>query len=768
MKNFVSKFKRIFVLLLIIPVMFVFAACGKDEDKITPNNGNTGGIEQPSGNEGETETPTEPDDDQNDDSESGEQPELPQPGPEPEVQVEKFSVEIDYNLPVYISDLLPDETKTVEVKEGYVLPTFENTEYEEFLEGWYFEKDNSKIETASLVAEKDETVSIYAMWKEQDIKNYFCTPGLTFEYDNDEKSAKPIAYTGTSSIVVIPQGVKYLGETPYYVETIGESCFKDNQVVKEIRTYLPDFYVEDNAFEGSTLEKIEFEKVISIGTAAFKNSNISGEVKFSSALNEVSAEMFYGCDDITNVDFFEVDDTFVTDIPAYSFYNCSKISNIKLSNTIIKIEEYAFSGCSMISDFSFVENSSVERLGRCSFENCTSLQNITIPSRIVSYGTMIFNGSTNIKNVTLSRLFYNSGYSKNTFSSWYGNLASSLETIVLKNDVTTIYEKYFASYTNLVTADISTVTLVEDKAFSKCSKLENITFSTSSDFNGDNICISAFYDTKWYADLENSMTDSVVINDSLIYVKSTFTGEFVVGNNVKYICENSFNNKPNLTSVKISATVIDINKNAFRNAGLTSISVDDNNELYAVQSGVVLNAESDEISYYSLFKVDIVDSGNGEEVIPVSLLAYASDMAGGVYVVPETVTIVYDAAFDSTNAPEYIFLNSASASQVVFNGNSSNAYIFANSNISVVDGSTTLVIYRYMAQEKDATTNYYEIEVDDVNINLAYPIDINYLILPNKYNLAIVSHNGFVYYYLISRNTSTMINLNDVSPNFSI
>lgn len=757
MKNFFNKCKKLFMILLIVPVMFIFSACGKDKNNDTTETPSTE-TEQPvtptptpgdggSGNGGSGDSGTG-----DNGGESGGGTEDPQPEP-----VSQFSVNVNYNLPEFIRDLLPAETKTAAVDEGYTLPTFENTEYLDYFDGWYNSVDE-KIETAKVLAEKDATVSIYAKWKTSDMRRYFCTAGVEFElFADGGVQDNPYAVVkgyeeGTNSIVVIPQDVVVQGVN-YYVDGFKSSAFKDNKVVKEIRTNLTEFVVGESAFEGSSLEKIDFEKMISVDAAAFKNSSVSGEVEFTNKLISISQSAFYGCENITAVDFSAITNISITKVAAHMFYGCSNLESVELADSMAAIDANAFNGCAKLTSFDFVKNSSVVELGNNSFANCKMLDNITISDRFVPRGTSIFDGCE-ITTMTLSKLFYNDGYAVNSFTSWYGDLSETLETLTLNGTVSTINKEYFKNYSALKTLDMSTVVEIKNNAFKGCTNLENIAFSTDDEFNGDNINIAAFVDTKWYSNLENSQYDFTVLNDSLVYVKNSVAGEFEIAPTVKFVCKNVFAGKTGITSVVIPESVQEIHYTAFKNSSVKTIGLAANNDNFILVSNDIIAATGleEQGKFYALYTTT-------DGSTPVNLIAYVAESDGGIFVVDEAVSKIYDEAISSVNAPDFVYVSSNIT--VICNGKPDAKYVF-ESTFRLEGVATGIQYYKYLPETNNSVT-YYTYEEGET------PVILDYSKLTNNYMLIVITNSDTTKsYYLVDKLMQTVTNITDLYPNFAV
>ena len=690
MKKFLKVFKKLFVFMLIIPMMFVFAACGKDKDKSSDKPDT--GIEQPGGDDsqgggdddsgGGSGTPDNP----GDEEPSG--PEVP-----PAVEVQNFSVEINYDLPTYIEDLLPNETKTAVVEDGYILPTFAETEYEAYFDGWYDSTD-AKINETTITAEKDETVSVYAKWKESDMLNYFVTDGVDFRFDEQNKQAFVKSYDGSSKVVVLPWIVDVSG-TPYFVEGIDASVFKDKDI-EEIRTstLLTEFSVGESAFENSNLKKFEFSKLKSASVYSFKNTKIAS-VTIGARTKSVATSMFEGCTELISVDFTNAIGEEYLEIPTRMFYGCSKLSNVYLSLVTTTLDVSSFEGCSSLTSLDFVKNSSITSIKNRAFANCDSLDRIEIPSKIVSYGTQIFVGS-GVEELTISTL------PSGGFTNIFGDLSTTLKKIILAgSNITAIPNSYLTGYQNLtdfVMCD-SIVSVGED-AFANCVKLKNITFSSA--LVGDSLNIAAFADSVWYRALKNMQEDDLVINNTLVYVKKEVSGTYVVPDGVVYIGKNVFRKRAEISAISIPESVEYVNPTAFNEAVFTSISVDGNNQNYTTESGTYQIDNVGLVSYSVLYRLQ------GSQ--KVELLAYAATGNGGMLVIPESVNIVNDTAFDLKYAPEYVFVDKILTINFKSSSNSNVSYIIAKDGLDLDYTSSFVKVYKYLSEDGGSEKNY---NIDD-------------------------------------------------------
>lgn len=123
------------------------------------------------------------------------------------------------------------------------------------------------------------------------------------------------------------------------------------------------------------------------------------------------------------------------------FQNCTNLVKVKLPS-VTTFAEYAFSGCSALSDFQ-------------------------MPSGLISIGTNAFNGCSALKVTELP----NTVAYLNTYAF---NKCTSLETIVIPPGITTLNSYVFGGCTGLRFVDLKGATRLSANAFNGCSNLSRI------------------------------------------------------------------------------------------------------------------------------------------------------------------------------------------------------------------------------------------------------------------------------------------------------
>ena len=217
-------------------------------------------------------------------------------------------------------------------------------------------------------------------------------------------------YTGTDTIVVLPDSIS----------SIGQNAFAGNETVTSVT--IPESVTEigDGAFNGCTnLGSVEIpEGVTSIGTETFANCTSLDSVDIPNSVTEIGSSAFNGCTSLTVIQI----PVSVTVIGASAFANCSKLDTVDIPESVNEIGNGAFTNCTSLVSISIPV--SVTVIGAQTFAGCSSLNSIDIPTSTTEIGNGAFDG------------------------------CSSLTTIDIPVSVTTIGNGAFAYCSSLVTVQI--------------------------------------------------------------------------------------------------------------------------------------------------------------------------------------------------------------------------------------------------------------------------------------------------------------------------
>ena len=207
-------------------------------------------------------------------------------------------------------------------------------------------------------------------------------------------------------------------------------------------------------------------------------------------------------------------------------YPAAKAGEYTVPDTVISIGNYAFDGCSGLTNVTIPDG--VTSIGERAFNYCNSLTNITIPDNVTFIGDYAFVYCTDLISATIG------------------------------NGVTSIGNSTFHHCYSLASVNIgSGVTSIDNSAFGSCTSLTAITVDAGN---------PAY-----------SSIDGVVFDKSqtlLIQYPKAKLGEYTVPDSVTSIDDYAFYNCYNLTGIAFGSGITSIGSYAFKySASLTSVII---------------------------------------------------------------------------------------------------------------------------------------------------------------------------------------------------
>jgi len=193
-----------------------------------------------------------------------------------------------------------------------------------------------------------------------------------FEIDEDGELTR---YRGFAKNVVIPNGVK----------GIGDYAFSNATLVESVSIPYSITYIESSAFYNCTgLKSITIpDSVTEIGGCAFSDCESLANVQLSKNLTEISPSLFDGCISLEQI----ILPNGIRKIGDSAFSSCEKIKSIVLPDTVEVIDESAFRYCSNLESVTI--SASVSSIDRTAFEGC---ENVIIRGEEGSYAERFANG----------------------------------------------------------------------------------------------------------------------------------------------------------------------------------------------------------------------------------------------------------------------------------------------------------------------------------------------------------------------------------------
>jgi len=273
---------------------------------------------------------------------------------------------------------------------------------------------------------------------------------------------------------------------------------------------------------------VEFgPKVTTINPALFYTNTKLESITIGSGVTTIGDNAFYSCGGAEEVSETVVTmGSNVTSIGINAFRDCPKLKSIALPSTLTTIGNEAFRNTGLTS---ISIPASVMTIGNAAFQNCGSLSSITIKD---SETPLTMPGSW------YERPFWNPA-----------------TTIYIGRNLTLTDEDNPLLYEATSVEFGPKVTTINPSLFYTNTNLESITIGSGVITIGE----SAFYQCGIYWDEENNQgVEELVVT---------------MGSNVTSIGKNAFRECSKLKTIALPSTLTTIGNEAFRNSGLTSITI---------------------------------------------------------------------------------------------------------------------------------------------------------------------------------------------------
>ena len=306
------------------------------------------------------------------------------------------------------------------------------------------------------------------------------------------------------------------------------------------------------------------------------------------------------------------------------------------------------------------------------FYNNDTITSVIIPDSVTTIGERAFYNCSNLTSVEI-------GESVTTIGDYAFYSCSSLTSVVIGDGVTTIGEWAFGYCSNLTSVEIGeSVTTIGSSAFAYCSSLTSVVIEG----NVTSVGSSIFY---YCYNIKNVVAPAIVLTNisksNLQNVTITF-GE---------ISSEMLSSCSKLTSVVIGDGVTTIGGRPFYNCtSLTSITVDEANDIYASIDGNLYSKDGKILIQYAIGKTNteffVLNS-----VTTIGDYAFSSCSSLTSVVIGESVATIGDYAFSSCSSLTSVVIGSS----VTSIGNYAFAYCSSLTSVVIPDSVTSIGYYAF-------------------------------------------------------------------------
>lgn len=211
-----------------------------------------------------------------------------------------FFVQLVYNLPEPFNAMHADSVlQIVSRAKGFTVPTIADEILNKYFLGWY---DGNTKATGTLVEEVGKRIDLFAKWDTDALFESYYTKGLKFTKVQNEYVVDGLEEGASASRIYIPKVYDGLPVTEISAGAFKNKSISEVYILGGYRIDKSENYsikICDNAFEGSSVSKINLNVTNSIGEGAFKNcAGLKVDLSRNSVLTEIGDEAFWGTGDV--------------------------------------------------------------------------------------------------------------------------------------------------------------------------------------------------------------------------------------------------------------------------------------------------------------------------------------------------------------------------------------------------------------------------------------------------------------------------------------
>lgn len=414
--------------------------------------------------------------------------------------------------------------------------------------------------------------------------------GITYKLDSTQKTAEVAGYTtDISQTCVIPASITDNSQT-YSVVGIRAGGLYNCSAITSLTIPEGVKTIGQNAVAGCTkLQTVSLPKsVTDVGQYAFEDCTSLQAINISNGNNvyySVDGVLFFknsykGMTELLKYPEGRVDRSYtvpdgVSIISSKAFYHADKVQKVTLPDSMRTISYSAFEGCGQLESINLGKG--LQTIEWHSFDYCTQLRAIELPATLSELSENVFLECKNFSTITVAEdnpHFFSDGtglYEKTTdgFAFRLYAPASVFDSYIVKDGTTVISNAAFWCAENLKSLELP---------------------------NGlKEIEIGAFTNTSL---IKLRLPDTVTSIGSYVFQNCRKLQEIYLGS-IQEIPENAFIDCQSMESITIPATVENIDGQPFVACdALKEIIVDENNQYYSSDSGVIFDKSKTELILY--------------------------------------------------------------------------------------------------------------------------------------------------------------------------
>lgn len=437
--------------------------------------------------------------------------------------------------------------------------------------------------------------------------------------------------------------LRYLDISDVNITTLPNRSFYQSSNVETIIMPKTLTTIPDEVFYESVIKDVYLnEGLQTIGESAFKNCDNITSIHIPQSVTTIGNNAFYDCNALKSVTFTE--NCKLSTLNTQVFYR-TPIESIQIPANVetISTGDYSpFYFCTSLKTVTFEENSKLTSIGASfGYKQRTAIETIEIPNSVETIESRAFENTKTLKN-----LFFESKSSLQTIQK-YAFKGCGIQTLQLPASTQQIYEG----------------------AFCNCSTLENVLFEENSCLKDIGIGIDKYatcYDSDSYGAFEDCVAlKSITIPASVstIYARAFWCcralenvefmddckleiidGGWFIRSGSGYLdtySNGAFGKCFNLKSITIPKSVTTIGCGAFYNAGLTTVTFEENSQLEELPGYIYYQMVD---SYGSIHCHYYEDSTGRPEAYSIG--AFAKTEISSI-ILPASIKIIGDGVFAS-------------------------------------------------------------------------------------------------------------------------